>query len=158
MRKATIIFAALVLSTCSRPPGTLEEILSSGEIRVITRISPTTVFLGADGYEGPEYLLVDGFAKFLSNKYHRPIKVDYEPASRFADILPGIESRQAHFAAAGLTITPERLNRVAFGPSYQEVEQLLVYRMHSKKPENLAALVDAAKTHGRYPLEVEVVQ
>jgi len=140
MRKATIIIFALALGTCSRPPGTLEEILSSGELRVITRLSPTTVFLGADGYEGPEYLLVDGFAEFLSNKYARPIKVEYEPASRFADILPTIEAQQAHFAAAGLTITPERQDRVTFGPSYQEVQQLLVYRMHSQKPENLAAL------------------
>jgi len=140
MRKATIIFAALILGTCSRPPSTLEEILSSGELRVVTRTSPTTFYRGADGHEGPEYLLVEGFAEFLSNKYQRPISVAYESADRFASILPAVAARQAHFAAAGLTITPERQNQVTFGPSYQEVKQLLVYRMHSKKPEDLESL------------------
>ena len=140
MKKATIIIFAMVLGTCSRPPGTLEEILSSGQIRVLTRVSPTTFYSGADGFEGPEYLLVDGFARFLSDKYDRPIEVQFESADRFADILPTVEARQTHFAAAGLTITPERLNRVSFGPSYQEVKQHLVYRLNSKKPQDFAAL------------------
>jgi len=140
MKKATIIFVAMVLGTCSRPPGTLEEILASGQIRVITRISPTTYYRGADGFEGPEYLLVDGFARFLSDKYGRTIQVDYAPVDRFADILPVIEARQAHFAAAGLTITPDRQERVSFGPAYQEVKQYLVYRMHSDKPETIEDL------------------
>jgi membrane-bound lytic murein transglycosylase F len=140
MNKAAIIIFALALGTCSKAPGTLEEILSSGQIRVVTRVSPTTFYRGADGNEGPEYQLVDGFAKFLSSKYGRSVEVVYEPVERFADLLPAVESRQSHFAAAGLTITTERQKRVTFGPSYQEVQQLLVYRMHSEKPKDFESL------------------
>ena len=55
MRKATIIMLALVMGTCSRPPTTLEEVLTSGQLRVITRNSPTTYYEGALGTDGPEF-------------------------------------------------------------------------------------------------------
>jgi membrane-bound lytic murein transglycosylase F len=137
MHKATIIVLALILSTCAKSPGTLDEILSSGEIRVMTRNSPTTYFRGASGYEGPEYLLVEGFAEYLRNKYERPINVSYQTAERFADLLPAVENGDVHLAAAGLTVTAERAEHVTFGPSYQDVQQHLVYRRGSGKPRSL---------------------
>jgi len=140
MRKATIIIFALVIGTCSRSPGTLEEVLSSGELRVVTRNSPTTYFRGAGGLEGPEYLLVKGFAEFLSDKYDRPVIATFETIERFSEILPALENNQFHLAAAGLTVTDERSKRVVFGPDYQNVTQHLVYKLNTGKPRSLEDL------------------
>ena len=43
-------------------------------------------------------------------------------------------------AAAALAITPERQERVAFGPPYQEVQQHLIYRLNSGKPRDFSEL------------------
>ena len=134
MKKATLIILALMLTTCGRQPGTLEEILSSGQLRVITRNSPTTYFRGASGFEGPEFLLVQEFADYLSSKYDRPVEPVFSTVERFTELFPAVEKQQVHFAAAGVTITPERAELVAFGPSYQEVKQHLIYRLNSGRP------------------------
>jgi membrane-bound lytic murein transglycosylase F len=134
MKITTLIILALMLTTCGKQPGALEEILSSGQLRVITRNGPTTYFRGASGFEGPEFLLVQEFADYLSNKYDRPVEPVFSTVERFTELFPAVEKRQVHFAAAGLTVTPERAELVAFGPSYQEVKQHLIYRLNSGRP------------------------
>ena len=140
MKNAIIILLAVLVGTCSRSPGTLEEVLESGELRIITRNDPTTYFRGADGFEGPEYLLVEGFAKYIGEKYDRKIQTTYTTKERFTEVLPALESGEAHIAAAGLTITDERQELVAFGPSYQDVKQHLIYRLNSGMPRSVADL------------------
>lgn len=140
MKKASFFIFALALSTCSKSPGMLEEVLNSGELRVITLNSPTTVYPKGQGYEGPEYLLVKGFAEHLSEKYSRSIEVQLVTADHYSDLLPGVESHAFHIAAAGLAMTPERQQRVAFGPSYQEIRHQLVYRMQNRRPRSIADL------------------
>jgi membrane-bound lytic murein transglycosylase F len=140
MKKAAIILLAVLMGTCSRSPSTLEEILESGELRVITRNSPTTYFRGPQGFEGPEFLLAQGFAKFLSEKYARPINVSFSTKDRFVDLLPALQASEAHLAAAGLTVTAERQKDVTFGPVYQEVKQHLIYRLNTGKPRKLEDL------------------
>ncbi|MEE4185013.1 MAG: membrane-bound lytic murein transglycosylase MltF [Gammaproteobacteria bacterium] len=138
--KAAVVLLAVALSTCSRPPGTLEEVLETGQLTVITRNSPTTYYRGSRGYEGPEYDLVAAFSTHLSNKYDRDIEVSYLMADQLPEIFAALEDNRAHLAAAGLTVTPERLKRVDFGPAYRQVSQYLVYRLNSGKPENLQQL------------------
>jgi membrane-bound lytic murein transglycosylase F len=140
MRKTAIIIFALALSTCSKSPGTLEEILSTGTLQVVTRNSPTTYYRGADGYEGPEYLLANGFAKHLSEKYGQTVTPEFIVVDRFSELLSTVEQHDAHLAAAALAITPERQERVAFGPPYQEVQQHLIYRLNSGRPRNFSQL------------------
>jgi len=123
---------AVMLGTCARQPLLLDEIRASGELRVITRAGPTTVYQGVDGAEGPEYDLLRGFASHLG------VELVIEEAARFADLLQAVESGRVHLAAAGLTITAERASRVRFGPPYQEVQQLLVHRIGTPRPESIA--------------------
>lgn len=118
----------------------LEEVLNSGELRVITLNSPTTVYQAGRGYEGPEYLLVKGFAEHLSTKYQRSIDVHLTTTDRYSELLPAIENREFHFAAAGLAMTPERQQQVAFGPTYQQVKHQLIYRRQNRKPQSIADL------------------
>lgn len=131
---------ALIMSTCSRSPSTLEEVLETGQLRVITRNSPTTLYRGPFGYEGPEYDRVEAFRAHLEAKHGRPIDVDYQFADSLAEIFTALESRSAHIAAASLTVTEERQQRVDFGPAYQEVSQYLVYKLNTGRPRTLQAL------------------
>ena len=43
----------------------LEQVIQLGELRVVTRDTPTSYFVGPDGPAGPEYDLVRGFAEEL---------------------------------------------------------------------------------------------
>ena len=111
MRVVTALLVAVVLGTCSGPPSLVEQIKTLGELRVITRNSPTTYYIGHEGPIGPEYDLVSRFAEELGVELR--INVDEELQS----LIPGVKSGRAHIAAAGLTITADRLGHVAFGPS-----------------------------------------
>ena len=62
MRYVLILTLAGLIGTCSSPPPLLEQILETGELRVVTRNSPTSYTFGADGPSGPEYDLVEAFA------------------------------------------------------------------------------------------------
>ena len=130
-RAVLIISAATMLATCAQPPSLLEEILALGELRVITRNSPTTYYTGANGPEGPEYELIKGFATFLG------VELKLRATDRITDLIPNVESGRAHVAAAGLTVTPERSARVNFGPSYGEVKQYVIYKLGSARPRKI---------------------
>lgn len=108
--------------------------MALGELRVITRNSPTTYYTGANGPEGPEYELAKGFASFLG------VELKLLIADRFTDLIPAVESGRAHVAAAGLTVTPERATRIDFGPVYDEVKQYVIYKLGSGRPRSLADL------------------
>jgi membrane-bound lytic murein transglycosylase F len=131
MKPLLIVCLAALLATCGQPPSLLEEVLALGELRALTRNGPTTYYTGANGPEGPEYDLIKGFATFLG------VKLNLQIADRYADLIPSVESGRAHVAAAGLTITPERLTRVNFGPSYGDVKQYVIYKLGSGRPRNI---------------------
>jgi len=135
MRHVLIILLAALLTTCGVRPTLLEEVRALGELRVVTRNSPITYFIGQAGPEGPDYDLVQGFADHLG------VKLVLVEADRFGDLLSTVESGRAHLAAAGLTVTAERAKRVDFGPPYQQVSQSLVHRRGRKAPRSPADLV-----------------
>lgn len=135
MRWGLIICCLMFMATCAQPPSLLDEIVSLGELRVITRNSPTTFYTGSNGPEGPEYDLVMGFATFIG------VQLKLETADRFSDLLAAVESGRSHIAAAGLTITPERAARVDFGPSYHDVKQYLIYKLGTGRPRTVEDLL-----------------
>jgi len=135
MRWGLIICCSVLMATCAQPPSLLDEILSLGELRVITRNSPTTFYTGSNGPEGPEYDLITGFATFIN------VQLKLETADRFADLIGTVESGRSHIAAAGLTVTPERAARVDFGPSYNDVRQLLIYKLGTGRPRTVEDLL-----------------
>lgn len=120
-----------MLATCGQPPSLLEEVFALGELRAITRNSPTTYYTGANGPEGAEYDLIKGFATFLG------VELKLLTSNRFADLIRSVESGRAHVAAAGLTKTPQRDARVNFGPGYQETKQYVIYKLGSDRPRSI---------------------
>ena len=128
---ATGALACFLLATCQGPPTTLEQILALGELRVVTRNSPTAYYLGADGPEGPEYDLVRRFAADLG------VALYVYTVPSFADIRAAVANGEAHIAAAGLSISDTWGKGVTFGPPYQQVRQHLIYRGGRAKPRSL---------------------
>ncbi|MDD5330248.1 MAG: membrane-bound lytic murein transglycosylase MltF [Sulfuricella sp.] len=129
MRLIIPLIFTLGLGSCGLPDRPLPPVQESHELVVLTRNSPTTYYEDAQGnYAGLEYDLVNLFAKELG------VSVKFIVVPEFNKIIPSLARRQAHLAAAGLTATPERKKIVRFGPTYQTVQQQVVYNGLSLKP------------------------
>ena len=128
----TVLICLLV--ACGQQTSILERIQAENELIVITRNSSTTFFEGPDGPTGFEYELAKRFADYMDVE----LKIVVPP--NFSDILPLIALGDAHFAAAGLTVTEKRKEKVRFGPVYQTITQQLVYRSGSPRPKSPADL------------------
>lgn len=108
----------------------------TGELVVITRNSPTTRFEKMEGdFAGLEHDLVELFAKQLG------INVRYIEAQSYPEVLPRLARHQAHFAAAGLSVTQERTQRFKFAPAYMNVQQIVVYNGGTRKPKSARDLL-----------------
>lgn len=105
------------------------------ELVVITRNAPTTRYTDPDGnFAGLEHDLVELFGRELG------VPVRFLEADSYADVLPRLERHQAHMAAAGLGVTPQRNRRFLFGPAYMEVQQVLVHNGSLPNPRSLRDL------------------
>jgi len=127
---AAIVLGTL-LSTCSSPPSVLERILRTGELTVVTRNTPAAFYYGADEPRGIEYELARGYAERLGVGLR--IYIDDQ-------VFPDLVSGKAEIGAASLTIAEARRDSVAFGPGYQEIQPLVVYRRGTPRPRKLADL------------------
>lgn len=135
LRIAIATVAGFLLTTCTARPPVLEQVLTTGELHVITRNAPTTYYYGPDGETGLEYDLARLFAERLG------VELRIQVASTVAAVFPPLIRGDVHIAAAGLTITASRLDRVRFGPPYQEVVQQIAYRYGTGRPRNPGDLV-----------------
>jgi membrane-bound lytic murein transglycosylase F len=124
------ILAALV-GTCSSPPSMVDQVIELGELRVVTRDTPTSYFVGPDGPAGPEYDLVRGFAESLG------VSLVIETVESVSEILPHVNEGRAHMAAAGLSMTDSRREYLSFGYPYNSVDMHLIYKLGSGKPRSI---------------------
>ena len=132
MKAALAIIASLFLATCAQPPSVLDQILQAGELRVVTRNSPSTYYLGAQGPQGPEFDMASRFAAELGVTLH------IYSVPTVGDVIRELKRGRAHIAAAGLTRGGVLPRRTSFGPPYQQVKEHLVFRMGGSRPRSLA--------------------
>ncbi len=138
MRTTLAIIATLLLGTCSQPPTLLEQILRSGELRVVTRNLPSAYYLGAAGPQGPEFDLASRFAAELG------VRLYIYSVPNVADAVRELESGRAHIAAAGLTRGLRLPPNAGFGPPYQQVREHLIFRQRDRRPRDL---IQAGRGH-----------
>jgi len=131
---STILILLLLLGGCAEPRSHLEQIQEDGVLRVLTRNSPTTYYIGADGPAGVEYELAAGFAEYIG------VELEIVLPLQDGDIVPMIAHGRADLAAAGLAVTDLHSRLVVFGSPYLQIRKQLVYRSGTGRPENLGTL------------------
>ena len=136
MRPIVIISLAALIGTCSSPPPILDQVLETGELRVVTRDSPTAYTITPDGPSGPEFDLVQAFADELG------VALVIQPVASISEILPKLLAGEAHMAAAGLSITDTRREYLNFGHPYDSVDVHLIYKLGTGKPTSVDDVLD----------------
>jgi membrane-bound lytic murein transglycosylase F len=125
MLRILVPFLLLILAGCEEQPTSFNFFKKQlpQTLVVLSRNAPTTWYEGRDGLEGPEYDLIKSFTDFHG------ISFRIENADSISEVLQRLKQGDAHIAAAGLTITDERIDQgINFGPEYLKVEQQVVCR------------------------------
>ncbi len=133
-----LVLLVLLLGLLLSGDTNLEDLKTSGELVVISRESPTTLYQDSEGPAGPEYDYLKSFAEFLG------VTLRLEMRDNNQDVLSAISKDEGHIAAAGMTFYPPLEDKgYVFGPGYQDVDiQVVCRRNHVKRPRNVAALND----------------
>ena len=141
-----------LIGTCSSPPSILEQVLETGELRVVTRDSPTAYTLTPDGPSGPEYDLVKAFADELG------VELIVETVGSISEIVPKLLSGDAHMAAAGLSITEARQEYLNFGHPYEFVDVHMIYQLGDGKPRSVEDILDRSIEVAAGSSHVEILE
>ncbi|MBT8077246.1 MAG: membrane-bound lytic murein transglycosylase MltF [Gammaproteobacteria bacterium] len=135
MRPIITIALAALLGTCSAPPPLLDQVRQLGELRVVTRNTPTTYFVGPDGPAGPEFDLVRSFAEELG------VTLVIDTVDSVSEVMPHLTAGHSHMAAAGLSITDSRSEFLHFSHPYNSVDMHLIYRLGNIRPRSVEDLI-----------------
>lgn len=131
LRLFPLVLATALISTCSSPPPLLEQVVDLGELRVVTRNTPSTYYIGPDGPSGPEYDLVSGFARALD------VDLVIHTVESVSEIMPYLIAGKAHMAAAGLSATDARRRNLDFSYPYLHVDMHLIYKLGTGRPRSI---------------------
>ena len=131
IRLLILVLTVIILNGCGDTRPLIEQIKRNGELVVVTRYGPSTFYEAKGVFMGLEHDLVKQFAAELG------VKVRFVIPETFEEVLSMVETGEAHFAAAGLTVTPGREPRIRFGPGYQQVYQQLIYHSGNKRPRSI---------------------
>ena len=133
-----LLVLVLILSLSISRDSSIEALQQSGELVVITRESPTTLYQGPDGPTGPEYDYLKSYADFLGVE----LRLVFLKKNR--EILEALADGEGHIAAAGMTAyAPLEAEGIRFGPGYQDVDiQVVCRRNHGKRPRNIEQLAE----------------
>lgn len=146
-----LIAFLMLVSGCTQEsePNKFQQILDRGTLRVGTIFGTNSYYLGAQGPKGFEYELAQKYADYLG------VKLEIVPSYTLKELFPKVDNGEVDFLAAGLAVTPERLKRYRFGPSYTDISQKLVFKQGREWPRSLKDLsgsleVAAHSSHAEY--------
>jgi membrane-bound lytic murein transglycosylase F len=135
--RSLLALAVLLVGLSGFDPRTeLERIQERGRLVVLTINGATTYYLGPNGESGFEYDLARAFADALD----LPLEVVVLPA--IEQLVPALQAHRGDLIAANLARSPDRLDELRFGPVYEQVEPVVVYRRGSRRPREPADLAD----------------
>ena len=120
-------------------PGLLER----RYIRVLTTVNRTNFFIADGHFVGYEYALLKGYQKSLNqdiDKGELQIVLEFFPVAR-DELIPKLRNGYGDIAAAGLSITPKRREKVDFTTPYLTgINEVVVTHTARPKLQNLADL------------------
>ncbi len=136
--KNTLAFCCLclLLTGCDeeKEVSSLSKIIHNKEVNVGTLLNHNSYYIGNDGPAGFEYELAKKYADSLG------VSLNIIPSYHLEELLPKLETGEVDIIAAGLLVTPNRLNNYKFAPSYNEVSQKIVYKQGNKRPRKFSDL------------------
>ena len=124
---------ALAVSGCS-DQSLYQRLERDGELILLTRNSPTTYYFDGDEATGFDYDLIKGYAE--SRNYTLRVKA----AFTLEELISRLAKGEAHLAAAGLTVTPERSARFLASDPYLTQKPLVVYKSGQRRPREVSEL------------------
>jgi len=114
----------------------IDEIRERGRLVMLTINGAATYYLGASGEAGFEYDLARRFAESID------VPLEVLNLDTIDALIPALERGRGDFIAANFSRTPERQKSLRFGPVYDTVEPVVVYRRGARRPRELADLAD----------------
>ncbi|MDO8289655.1 MAG: transglycosylase SLT domain-containing protein [Parvibaculum sp.] len=115
-------------------PQGLEAIKRGGTLTVLTRLSPTTFYLGTEGETGFEYLAMEALAKDLD------VRAEYRFYDSVPDLIEALRAGKGHIAAPGLLVEDTLKEGLSEGPGYQTVNDIVVCRRDRSLPKSVKDL------------------
>ena len=114
----------IVSRASGRPdhPRTLDEIVKSGYIRVLTRNNDTSFFIYRGHRMGFDYELGKKLAQHLG------IRVDMIITQGWQEMLPALLKGEGDVIAAEMTVTPERQKAVLFAEPWGHTREVVVWK------------------------------
>ena len=133
-----LLLLVVVITLLLSRDSSLDDLIKKGELVVISRESPTTLYQHSDGHAGPEYDYLKSFAEFLG------VDLRLEMRDHDREVLSSISRDEGHIAAAGMTFYPPLEDQgYVFGPGYQDVDiHVVCRRNHGKRPRSVEELGD----------------
>ena len=141
-RFISLLLLIILMSGCQwqeNTPTSLEKIQDSGVLRVGTLNNQLSYYIGADGPTGLDYELAQTFAEKLG------VKLEITAMFTLSELFPALERGDIDIIAAGLTVTPDRLQDFHPAPAYYYTSQIVVYKKGQRRPRNLAELAENKK-------------
>ena len=132
------LFALLVLiSGCGQSPfrNDLEALQDRGVLSVIMRNNGTCFYEGPHGPEGFEYELIKAFGDHL-NLEVRPVVFDSEK-----EMLKALLQGNADIIAANFVVKEDLRRYVSFGPTYQDIQLLVIGRRGGPRASSVEDLI-----------------
>lgn len=131
-----ILFSQLALPAQENSSeASLDKILKEKSIRFITTPSAFDYYIYQGQHKGYQYELAKLFVNYLNNKYLKndPVKIRFEmiPLS-FVDMIDALNASKGDVISANLTITNERLKKVAFTDEIRSSQEIIVTRNELK--------------------------
>jgi membrane-bound lytic murein transglycosylase F len=133
----------------------LEQVLHSGKITVITRNNANCYYIYQDRPMGFEYELARAFAGYLG------VQLEVRIAPRWNRMIPEIRQGQGDFIAAGMTVTPDRQQRVRFSTAYMKIQQHIIVRRGNRQVKSAADLAGRTvdvREGTSYQRQLEILQ
>jgi len=135
--------AEVLIDLVKKPfKGDFDQMQQRRLIRVLVNYSRTRFFHDRGRAQGFEYELLKAYEKELNKgvKHYKRVKLIFDPVP-FDQLLTALNTGKGDIAAAGLTITAERKNQVAFTKPYiPDVDEVVVHNRTVKDLKNLADL------------------
>lgn len=127
-----MLILGFALTSCSKPVASPEI---SGELRVGTRNSPSTYYIGSNGEPaGFEHDLILAFSQ------HQKWSLKWTEKSRPEALFEMLDQNRIHLAAAALPRLVVKDRQLISGPILFETPIHIVYRRREKAPRNMEEL------------------